>query len=166
MVMGDMEMRVDLAVIGAGPAGIAAALRAGALGLDVALIDEQEALGGHYLHHRTFPVYLASQAATRINQASELAELGIGYPPPQLDIGKFRDHIRNRVDNTADVLKQLCEKIGILLIRGRVTFDSFGRLRIEGGSINLLSFNNVVLATGRRQTLPPLQDGDATDSGP
>src|SRR3954449_8407080 len=80
----------DLAVIGAGPGGYAAAFLAADRGLKVALIDASEKLGGACLHVGCIPSKTLLHAAKIITEAREAASWGIAFGSPQIDVAALR----------------------------------------------------------------------------
>ena len=86
----DADVKVQVAVFGAGPGGYTAAFRAADLGLSVALIDQGETLGGVCLNVGCIPSKALLHVAKVLTEAEELAESGISFGKPTIDI----DHVR------------------------------------------------------------------------
>src|SRR4029079_11106278 len=86
----DADVKVQVAVFGAGPGGYTAAFRAADLGLSVALIDRGEKLGGVCLHVGCIPSKALLHAAKVLTEAAELGEAGIAFEKPSIDVDKLR----------------------------------------------------------------------------
>src|SRR5262245_7973406 len=85
MVMGEIERDTDVAVIGGGPGGYAAAFRAADLGLDVTLIETAPALGGECLHHGCIPSKALLTATQRLEQIAAAHTMGIRVEQVSVD---------------------------------------------------------------------------------
>ncbi len=85
--------RMDVVVIGAGPAGLLAALRAGDLGARTALVT-RDAFGGMAAHDGPVPVRTLAQAARLLRDARELGRYGITVDEPVLDYGRLLTRVR------------------------------------------------------------------------
>lgn len=154
--MGDMELTVDLAVIGAGPGGCGAAFRAADLGLDVALIESTPYLGGSCFHDDSLRPETMLELRQSLKALHNLADVILPAAKPHLDIGLIR-RFKERTERplTAHML-ELCRKRGIELIQGSAAFVAHNRLRISGSSVSAVRFSDCVIATGTEQ-LPPHQ---------
>ena len=86
----DADVKVQVAVFGAGPGGYTAAFRAADLGLSVALIDKGETLGGVCLNVGCIPSKALLHVAKVLTEAEELTESGISFGKPTIDL----DHVR------------------------------------------------------------------------
>ena len=87
------ESRYDVAVIGAGPGGYAAAFQAADLGLRTALIDEDAQLGGTCLLRGCIPSKALLHATRLLTDADEAAAWGIHFGKPRVDLEAFRDRV-------------------------------------------------------------------------
>jgi len=101
MVVGDATEQIDLAVIGAGPGGYTAAIRAGQLGIKTILIDTNMTLGGTCLNEGCIPSKALLHAAEVIESAKEAAIFGLQFQKPKIDINKLRswkDDVINKLN--------------------------------------------------------------------
>ena len=98
-------MHTDVVVIGAGPGGYAAAFMAADLGLQVTLVDADEALGGVCLNRGCIPSKALLHAAKVIHETHEAAEWGMHFGPLKLDL----DALRKKKE---DIIGKLGEKKG------------------------------------------------------
>jgi dihydrolipoamide dehydrogenase len=153
----------DLIVIGAGPGGYPAAIRASQLGLKTALIESTH-LGGICLNWGCIPTKALLHSAEVFQLAQHLAEFGVNAGEPTADLAAM-------VKRSRRVSKRLTTGVKHLLKKNEVTlFDGFGRLagpgRVlverEGAAAVSLSAASVILATGARSRgLPGVAvDGD------
>ncbi|HXU68354.1 MAG TPA: NAD(P)/FAD-dependent oxidoreductase [Polyangia bacterium] len=99
--MSDEVARFDVVVIGAGPAGIVAALRAGDLGARTALIARGE-IGGMAAHDGPVPVRTLAHAARLIRDARQLGQYGIAVGEPALDYARLLARVREVVEEVRD----------------------------------------------------------------
>jgi len=148
MVMGDMEMTVDLAIIGSGPGGYGAAFRAADLGLDVAMIDPRHRLGGVCLHEGCIPSKTYLYLAELILNTRRAERMGLHFDAPRIDIAAMRSWRDEVIDNMASGLAQLSQKRGIQLIRGLAHFENPTTLRLENSELSRLKCKHTIIATG------------------
>ncbi|HIA21001.1 MAG TPA: dihydrolipoyl dehydrogenase [Alphaproteobacteria bacterium] len=148
----------DVVIIGGGPGGYVAAIRASQLGLKAALV-EQEHLGGICLNWGCIPTKALLRSAEVGHLLSNLEEYGFTANDVQFDIRKIVKRSRN-------VSKQLSEGVAYLLKKNKVAiFEGTGRLNGAGkvqikkdGKILVLKATHIILATGARaRDLPGLQ---------
>ena len=162
MVMGDMEMRCQLLVIGGGPGGYSAALRAAELGQDVVLVDTSPRPGGNCLHNGCLPTKHLLQLANLIDENAEAAALGLHFPPPRRDFPEARAALSRRIDEEGEMLALRAKNQGILLLRGTARFVDSRRVRLSGAEVNQLTFEKAVIAVGSRpRPLPGATIGGA-----
>ena len=97
----------QVAVVGAGPAGYAAAFRAADLGLAVTLIDLDPNPGGTCLYRGCIPSKALLHVARVINEAKEAAHFGVHFKAPRIDIDRVREATRDVVAQMTGGLGQL-----------------------------------------------------------
>ncbi len=149
----------QVAVIGGGPGGYAAAFRAADLGLDVTLIDLDPNPGGTCLYRGCIPSKALLHVARVIREAKEAEFFGVQYSDPEIDLDRVREATRGVVAHMTGGLGQLTKARKITYRQGRAAFLDSATLRIhlEGGGEEDLSFDNAVVATGSRPaTIPNL----------
>jgi dihydrolipoamide dehydrogenase len=162
MVMGEIERDTQVAVIGAGPGGYAAAFRAADLGREVTLIDSAPALGGECLHHGCIPSK-ALLTATHLQDLIRTAQtMGIRVEGVAVDPTAMNQWKDGLLTQLAKGLEQLAGRRGIEIIHGQATFTGSRRLRISGGGAGTLSFEQAIIATGSHPVhLPGIEiDGE------
>jgi len=157
MVVGDIETGTEVAVIGAGPAGYVAAIRAGQLDLDVTLV-ERDAWGGTCLNYGCIPSKAMITAADLAHEAGGAEHMGI-HADPAVDLSATVDWKDGVVDQLTSGVEKLCKANGVELVEGRAEFADDGRLRVvhggEGQGAETLAFEHAVVATGSRPVEVP-----------
>lgn len=162
--MSDGQTTFDVIVIGAGPGGYPAAIRAGQLGKQVAIVEATH-LGGICLNYGCIPTKALLHSAELYHSALNMKDFGIDLASePSANLAQM-------VKRSRQVAKRLTTGVKALLKKNKVTvFEGFGRLAGKGevlveqegeGTITLQA-PNVILATGARsRTLPGLEpDGE------
>ena len=151
MVVGSMTVDTQVAIIGAGPGGYVAAIRAAQLGKDVTLIEIEPHLGGDCLHHGCIPTKALIHASNFYNVLRDLKMLGIDIKDYTVDFQKmhaWKDGILERLNRG---IQGLLTKYGVEVIQGKAVFTSSNSLRIEGKSdVTGIKFQNAIIATGSR----------------
>jgi len=158
-----MSIKTQLAVIGAGPGGYAAAFLAADLGMQVTLIDLEKNPGGVCLYRGCIPSKAYLHVAKLLNEAKEAPNWGIDFGTPKIDIDKLRSFKDNVVKLNTGGTGQLVKQRKINYIQGKATFQSSKSLiieKIEGGT-EKLSFENAIIATG---SVPMVIPGLSIDS--
>jgi dihydrolipoamide dehydrogenase len=148
MVMGEQTLETQVAIIGAGPGGYAAAFRAADLGLDVTLINAEESLGGVCLLRGCIPVKVFVEVAGLLYDARQAKSWGIDFGEPEMDaesIWKRKDQVVNRLTKG---LKTLADKRGVQVIHGRAVFESPEGLRLQDAEVDHVAFEHAIVATG------------------
>ena len=145
-----MNTKTQLAVIGAGPGGYAAAFLAADLGMQVTLIDLEKNPGGVCLHRGCIPSKAYLHVAKLLNESKEAANWGIDFGKPKIDIDKLREFKNKTVAKLTGGTGQLTKQRKINYIQGRATFKSSTELFIEkvDGTKEELQFEKAILATG------------------
>lgn len=154
MVVGELAYEKDVVIIGGGPGGYQAAIRAAQLGRKVTLIEKAD-LGGVCLHKGCIPSKLYTEAADRIRKIKAAGEYGIELSFSAFQLEKLI-HEKNR--KTAQLKKgveELCKSNEIELVRGNAFFLSSDRVGIENGeSYQVFRFKHCLIATGSTPVWP------------
>jgi dihydrolipoamide dehydrogenase len=149
-----MDEAFDLVVIGAGPGGYVAAIRAGQLGLKTAIV-EREALGGICLNWGCIPTKALLKSGEVYESLEHLADYGLAVEGRSYDFTAV-------IDRSRKVAKQLSGGVAFLMKKHKVTvIEGFARLEpgpaaprvlveLKAGGTRTLSGKSVVLATGAR----------------
>src|SRR5258708_16161934 len=91
----------DLIIIGSGPGGYVAGIRAGQLGLKVAVVEKDPKFGGTCLHRGCIPTKALLHTASLLDEIRGVADHGIPAPAPTLDIARAHERKRNGADQNA-----------------------------------------------------------------
>jgi dihydrolipoamide dehydrogenase len=152
MVVGDIETGTEVVVIGAGPAGYVAAIRAGQLGLDVTLV-EKDAYGGTCLNHGCIPSKAMVTASDLAHEAGQAEHMGI-HADPAVDLSALVGWKDGVVDRLTGGVEKLCKANGVNLVEGTARFVDDDKLRVahggEGQGSETLAFKHAVVASGSR----------------
>lgn len=147
--------RFDLAVIGAGPGGYVAAIRAAQLGRKVAVIEEDRP-GGVCLNWGCVPSKALLSGAELIENLRRNGEsFGIAPDGVRLDYGKVIDHSRRSADRLCKGVQALLKKNRIELVKGRGRLAGPTGVEVSGESDRTVEASHILLATGSREWVPP-----------
>jgi dihydrolipoamide dehydrogenase len=165
------EKKTELAVIGAGPGGYAAAFMAADLGVDVTLIDVEENPGGVCLYRGCIPSKVLLHAAGVISEARGAEQFGIKFDEPEIDIRKLSGHTQSVVQQLTGGLGQLSKSRKIGYLQGRASFIDSNTLAVFHGDateINVTADHIIIAAGSRPARFGPLIDSprmmDSTDA--
>lgn len=150
-------MSKNIAVIGGGPGGYAAAFLAADLGMQVTLIDERENPGGVCLYVGCIPSKALLHVAALVNEAEHAKAWGIDYGQPKIDLERLRGFKESVVKKLTGGLGQLAKQRKVTYLRGRAEFVNSSTLKVAlvAGGEQTLSFDNIVIATGSRPASVP-----------
>ena len=98
MVMGQIRQEAEIVVVGGGPGGYVAALRAADLGKEVVLVDERPALGGVCLHEGCIPSKALIHAVETVHAARDGAAFGLDFDGLRIDLDRLRAFKEGRGD--------------------------------------------------------------------
>jgi len=150
---------MQLAVIGGGPGGYAAAFLAADLGMKVALIDIEANPGGVCLYRGCIPSKALLHAARVLTESREAAHFGIQFQPPQIDINRLRTWKEEVVGKMTGGLGQLSRQRKVEYIRGRASLVDARTVSIAsspgGSGERRLSFEHAIVATGSFPAMLP-----------
>ncbi len=148
-VKGTADKQADVVVLGAGPGGYTAAFRAADLGKQVILIERYDALGGVCLNVGCIPSKALLHAADVINEAAEMAEMGISFGKPKIDLDKLRAGKDKVVKRLTGGLSQLAKQRKVEVVHGLARFDSPKRISVQTaeGPVSI-DFTDAIIACG------------------
>jgi len=155
-------MKTQLAIIGGGPGGYAAAFLAADLGMEVTLVEMEPRLGGVCLLRGCIPSKALLHVAKVLAEAKHLADWGVTFADPTIDV----DGVRARKDKVIATLRgglsQLAKRRKVRVVQARAVFESSNALRlhpVDGKPLedDRLEFDHCIVATGSvPTTIPPL----------
>ena len=149
------EHNFDLVVLGGGPGGYIAAIRATQLGMKTALVEDKH-LGGICLNWGCIPTKALLKSAELYNEISHASKFGIITNTPTFEM-------QSRVKRSRQAAQRLSNGVGFLMKKNDVTvFDARGSLNADADVVlsdgDLLKSKNVILATGARPiTIPGIE---------
>ncbi|HEY2410494.1 MAG TPA: dihydrolipoyl dehydrogenase [Polyangiaceae bacterium] len=158
-----MPQKHDLIVIGAGPGGYVAAIRAAQLGLNVACVEQEPALGGTCLRVGCIPSKALLESSERYHEAGHaLGEMGVKVSGVELDLPRMLERKTKIVSALTGGVAHLFKKNKVTSYTGHARIIGRGRISIEGANPLELEAQHVVIATG--SSVAPLRgvefDGD------
>jgi dihydrolipoamide dehydrogenase len=152
-------MECDVAVLGGGPGGYPAAIRAAQLGAKVVCVEKEPALGGTCLRVGCIPTKVWVQTAHALHGAQEIApKLGV-ESEPRLNFAQAVEWKNAVVDQMTGGVAQLFKAHGIEWVQGTGSFRDAGTLAVEGAED--ISFRSAVVATGSSPIRPPIPGLDS-----
>lgn len=150
-------MKYDLIVIGGGPGGYTAAVRAAELGMAVALVEKKE-LGGTCLNRGCIPTAAMLHSAGLYRQLREGTKFGIRADGISVDYAGLLAYRQETVDTLVRGIRQMLEMNGVALIAGEGRLLPGKQVRIVScGSEQILAAENVLLATGSKTRVPDIE---------
>lgn len=156
------EKRTQVAVIGAGPGGYAAAFLAADLGMGVTLIDPAANPGGVCLYRGCIPSKALLHVAALINEAKAARAWGIEFDTPRIDLETLRAWKESVVAQLTNGLGQLVQKRNITYRQGTAAFKEPHTLAITdaNGEQATVAFDQAVIATGSEPIPLPFLPAD------
>lgn len=146
MVMGTLEQETQVLVIGGGPGGYVAAIRAADLGKEVTLVEERERLGGVCLLEGCIPSKALIHVVDLMHQARDAHRFGLTFEGVQVDLDRLRAFVAEVVGGLSIGVDSLLARRGVEVVRGRARFVEPGVVAVEGGV--RLRYKDAIIATG------------------
>lgn len=160
MVVGEMVLDIELVVVGGGPGGYTAALRAAELGVKTVLVDAAPKPGGVCLHVGCIPSKALLHAAEIINETKSAGNFGVHFDKPKINVDELRNWKLSVSDKLAGGIQAKCKSAGIDIINGKAEFQDSRNIRVQcpGESAVRIKFKHAVIATGSRPVMPKMFD--------
>ncbi|EME69772.1 dihydrolipoamide dehydrogenase [Paramagnetospirillum caucaseum] len=147
------ENSFDIIVIGGGPGGYVAAIRAAQLGMKTALV-EREHLGGICLNWGCIPTKALLRSAEVYRNMSHAESYGLSAPGASFDLAKIVARSRGVSAQLQGGVKHLLKKNKVTVIEGTAKLAGGGKVAIEGKG-GVISAPHIILATGARARILP-----------
>ncbi|MFN2466952.1 MAG: dihydrolipoyl dehydrogenase [Gaiellaceae bacterium] len=153
-------MDCDVAVLGGGPGGYTAAIRAAQLGAKAVCIEQEPELGGTCLRVGCIPTKAWVQTAFAIKEAEEtFGKLGVQVGEPTLDFAKANEWKDAVVKQMTGGVAGLLKANGVEWVKGRGRFKDANTIAVEGGED--VGFRSAIVATGSFPLRPPIEGLDS-----
>jgi dihydrolipoamide dehydrogenase len=148
---------LNIAVVGAGPGGYAAAFLAADLGMTVTLIDPEVNPGGVCLYRGCIPSKALLHVAKLIEESEQANNWGIEFAAPKIDLARLRTWKEGVVKKLTSGLGILSKQRKVTYMQGKAAFENSNTLLVTkpDSSTQSLTFDRIILATGSRPAIIP-----------
>ena len=148
---------LNIAVIGGGPGGYAAAFLAADLGMKVTLIDREQNPGGVCLYRGCIPSKALLHVAKLIDESRHAKNWGVEFGEPKIDIARLRAFKEGVVNKLTGGLGQVAKMRKVQFVRGEASFENSNTIRVakSTGGEEKLTFDRIIIATGSRPAVIP-----------
>jgi dihydrolipoamide dehydrogenase len=151
-----MAETIQVAVLGAGPGGYAAAFYAADLGMQVTLIDEEKNPGGVCLYRGCIPSKALLHVAKVLDEAKHAGSFGVTFGEPAIDVDKLRAFKQGVVDKLTAGVGGVAKLRKVAFVQGRATLTGPNSMTVKGpDGEQELRFEHLILATGSQPTQIP-----------
>jgi len=166
---GSVDIACDLLVLGAGPGGYSAAFRAADLGLKVVIVERYATLGGVCLNVGCIPSKALLHVAAVMDEVSHMADLGVDFGTPKVDIAKLRTHKEKVIGKLTGGLAAMAKMRKVTTVRGVGAFVSANHVVVEEttgtgqdrtGVKQTIGFKNCIIAAGSQAVRLPFMPND------
>ncbi|TSE20510.1 Dihydrolipoyl dehydrogenase [Tepidimonas alkaliphilus] len=172
---GAVDHECDVVVLGGGPGGYSAAFRAADLGLKVVLVERYGTLGGVCLNVGCIPSKALLHVAAVIDEARHLADIGVTFGAPQIDVERLRAHKQAVIGKLTAGLASMAKMRKVTVLRGVGRLVGPHHLAVEEttglgkertGRQQVVAFRRAILAAGSQPVRLPFlpQDERIVDS--
>jgi dihydrolipoamide dehydrogenase len=146
------EIQHDVLIMGSGPGGYVAGIRAGQLGLDVCVVERDPFLGGTCLHRGCIPTKALLHTADLLQQARDSARFGVVCGDVKLDLQAAHQHKTKAVTKSSKGVEFLFRKNKVTWVQGTARLGGKNTVEIArpDGSVEKRHAKNIILATGSR----------------
>jgi len=153
------EHEADVCIIGGGPGGYIAAVRASQLGLKVAVVEREE-LGGVCLNRGCIPTKAMLHSAEVLTTMKHAADFGIVAENVSVDFSKVLGHRDRVVKQLVGGVNSLMKSYNVNVVRGSGQLVGGGKVKVSGASDETVTAKNVIIATGSVPAKLPIPGGD------
>ena len=136
----------DVVVIGGGPGGYVAAIKAAQLGLKTACVEKRGFLGGTCLNVGCIPSKILLDLSAKLHEASHLSQYGIEVGSAKLNMSKMMSHKEKVVSDLTKGIEGLFKKNKVTYLKGKGTIKSPGQVLVNGKES--ISAKHIIIATG------------------
>ncbi len=154
------EIQCEVAVLGSGPGGYAAAFRAADLGKKVVLIERYDTLGGVCLNVGCIPSKALLHVADVMNEAKEMSHFGVEFTTPKVDVNKLREWKNSVIKKLTGGLKMMAKQRKVEVVVGVGEFQSDKSILVTGAEEVLVKFDSAIIAAGSQPVKLPFVPED------
>ncbi len=159
--MSETVLDAEVLVLGGGPGGYSAAFRAADLGKQVVLVEREPVLGGVCLNVGCIPSKALLHTALVIHEAEEMAEHGISFSKPALDLDKIRAWKESVTKTLNGGLSALAKQRKVTVVHGVGQFSSANSLSVQSETgTTVVNFQQAIIAAGSQPTKIPVFPND------
>ena len=150
------EIKAQVVVLGSGPAGYSAAFRAADLGLETVIVEKFSTLGGVCLNVGCIPSKALLHVSKVIEEAKSLADHGIVFGEPTMDLDKVRSMKDKVVNQLTGGLQGMAKMRKVTVVNGFGTFTGANTIVVKGeDEKTTITFDNAIIAAGSRPVKLP-----------
>jgi dihydrolipoamide dehydrogenase len=166
---GSADVECDLLVLGAGPGGYSAAFRAADLGLKVVIVERYAQIGGVCLNVGCIPSKALLHVAAVMDEVSHMADLGVDFGAPKVDINKLRTHKEKVIGKLTGGLAAMAKMRKVTIVRGYGAFVGANHVEVEEttgtgqektGKKQVVAFKKCIIAAGSQAVRLPFMPND------
>lgn len=146
------EIKTQVVVLGAGPAGYSAAFRAADLGLETVIVERFSTLGGVCLNVGCIPSKALLHVAKVIEEAKAVSDHGVVFGEPKIDLDKLRGFKEKVIGQLTNGLGGMSKMRKVKVVNGFGKFTGPNSLEVKGadGETTVVNFDNAIIAAGSR----------------
>lgn len=154
-------MSKDIIIIGGGPGGYVAAIRAAQLGAKVCLV-EKDKLGGTCLNRGCIPTKALYRNAEVLNLLKNVNEYGFYVDSYTIDVDKINERKKYIVDQLVRGINQLVKANDIQLLKGKAVLKDkcTVTVNLDDGTTKDLTASSIIIATGAKPAIPPIMGAE------
>ena len=154
---GGADLECEMLVLGAGPGGYSAAFRSADLGMKTIIVERYATLGGVCLNVGCIPSKALLHVAAVMDEANHMADLGVSFAAPAVDIDKLRTHKDKVVGKLTVGLAGMAKGRKVDIVRGYGSFldphhieveETTGSSQDKTGSKKIIKFQKCIIAAG------------------
>jgi len=160
MVVGQLTIETDVAIIGGGPGGYVAAIRAADLGLTVTLVEKRDRLGGMCLLEGCIPSKSLIHAANLLKTTRDAGKMGLHFGDPKIDLDELRKWKDSVIDGLTKGVDSLLKNRGVEVVHGHGHFVGGNKISVEEADVTI-EYKSAIIAAGSRD--PDIPDGYPDD---
>ncbi|MGS0675986.1 dihydrolipoyl dehydrogenase [Shewanella sp. 0m-4] len=145
------EIKTQVVVLGAGPAGYSAAFRAADLGLDTVIVERFSTLGGVCLNVGCIPSKALLHVSKVIEEAKAVSSHGVVFGEPQIDLDKLREYKQSVIGQLTSGLGGMSKMRKVNVVNGLGKFTGPNTLEVQGeDGVKVVHFEQAIIAAGSR----------------